>query len=156
MYWDQFNRLSCSTESSTQPRAGNHYRQQSPCGPRLSHPPSIRNAGWFSSRGESQTKIWTAQKPEPERSFSSSVFRPGSFAAVAPGWCGTYPGTARPVRCRPGARRWTAWRSSTAGCAGTGRSRTAAAPTWRSPRPGCTTEEGWWRRWSHWYRTSPG
>lgn len=33
MYWDQFNLLSCSTESSMQPRAGNHYRQQSPCGP---------------------------------------------------------------------------------------------------------------------------
>lgn len=64
MYWDQFKHLSCSTESSTQPRAGNRYRQQSPCRPRLSHPPSIRNAGWFSGRGKSQTEIWNAQKPE--------------------------------------------------------------------------------------------
>lgn len=75
MYWDQFSHLSCSTESSTQSREGNHYRQQSPCGPRLSHPPSIRNPGWFSGGGESQTEIWTAQKPEPKDSCSSSVLQ---------------------------------------------------------------------------------
>lgn len=75
MYQDQFNHLSCSTESPAQPRAGNHYRQQSPCGPLSSHPPSIRNPGRFSGRGESQTEIWTAQKPEPKRSFSSSLIQ---------------------------------------------------------------------------------